>query len=362
MDYIRIPYEQITAYCRDLFQSYGFTQQESGIITDVLLQADLFGIESHGIQRTMRYHTEICSGMVDVNAKPELVFETPISAVIDAKQAMGQLVGCQAMELAIKKASNAGIGMVTVRNSNHYGIAGYYSNMALSHDMIGMCVTNTEAIMVPTFGRKPMLGTNPIALAMPADPLPFSFDAATTVVPRGKLEVYKKKEEPIPGTWALDEEGKVCQDASRVLSNIINRNYGGILPLGGENEQNSGYKGYGFGMICEIFSGILSGGLTSSHISSSGSYAGICHGFVALDYGVFGDKAQIRRQLSDFLQEVRDSAKAVDQERIYIHGEKGYILEQERKQNGIPVNEKTFCELKTIGEERGLNLNLLQHA
>jgi L-2-hydroxycarboxylate dehydrogenase (NAD+) len=357
MAYTKVPYRETEAYCAALFQSYGFTPSESQTITKVLLQADLFGIESHGIQRMIRYHNEITGGMVDVKAKPEIVFETPISAVIDAKKAMGQLVGVQAMELAIRKARETGVGMVNVRNSNHYGIAGFYANMALEHDLLGMCMTNSEAIMVPTFGRQGMLGTNPIALAMPADPTPFSFDAATTVVPRGKLEVYNKKGEPLPDGWALDQDGLPCTDASLVLSNIIHKRGGGILPLGGAGETNSGYKGYGFGMFCEIFTSILAGGQTSNYISSIGSYAGISHGFMALDYGVFGDKKEIRRHFSSFLQELRDSDKAAGQNRIYIQGEKGFENEADRKKNGIPLNEKTLEELKRIGREKGVSFS-----
>ena len=357
MAYIRIPYENTKAYCITLFQTYGFTEEESRKITDVLLQADLYGIESHGVQRMIRYHSEISWGMVDPNAKPETVFETPVSAVIDAKRSMGHLVSLKAMNLAIEKAKTVGVGMVAVRNSNHYGIAGYYANMALQHDMIGMCMTNSEAIMVPTFGRQSMLGTNPIALAVPADPLPFSFDGATTVVPRGKLEVYNKKGEPLPEGWALDENGLPCSDSERVLKNIIGKLGGGILPLGGAGEETSGYKGYGFGMFCEIFTSIMAGGPTSNHISSVGKNGDISHGFMALDYGIFGDKKEIRKNFSAFLEEIRRSDKAQGQDRIYIQGEKGFENETERKQNGIPVNDKTLEELKRIGREKGVDFD-----
>jgi LDH2 family malate/lactate/ureidoglycolate dehydrogenase len=233
--------------CEGVFQSYGFTSDESKIITDVLLRADLYGIESHGIQRLIRYHNEIGSGLVDVSAKPEIVHETGISAVIDAHKAMGQLAGVQGMKLAIQKAKTSGCGMVTVRNSNHYGIAGYYSGMAVESDLIGVSMTNSEAISVPTFGRQAMIGTNPIALAMPADPIQFYYDAATTVVPRGKLEVYNKNGKPLPDQWALDAEGRPSSNAAEVLHNIIHKLGGGIAPLGGVGELYGGHKGYGVG-------------------------------------------------------------------------------------------------------------------
>ena len=205
MQYHRIPYEQTKKFCEKVFLGYGFTPEESAQITDVLLAADLNGTESHGIQRLIRYHKEVTSGMVKLNAKPEIVKETPLSAVIEGNDAMGQPLSVRAMQMAIDKAKQYGVGIVAVRNSNHYGIAGYYTRMATEQGLIGVCMTNTEAIMVPTCGREAMLGTNPIAFAMPADPVPFSFDAATTVVPRGKLEVYAKRDGAIRDGWALDE-------------------------------------------------------------------------------------------------------------------------------------------------------------
>ena len=264
MQYHHVEYGKLHEFCIKVFQGYGFNEEEAGQITDVLLAADLSGIESHGIQRLIRYHKEITGGMVKLGAKPEIVFETPLSAVIEGNDAMGQTLGVQAMQLAIDKAKKSGFGMVTVRNSNHYGIAGYYTKLAAEQGLVGMCMTNTEAIMVPTFGKQAMLGTNPIAFAMPAQPTIYSFDAATTVVPRGKLEVYVKRGNGLPVGWAVDEEGHDSDDADRVLKNIIAKTGGGILPLGGSGEMTSGYKGYGFAMLCEIATAILSGGTTSN--------------------------------------------------------------------------------------------------
>lgn len=348
--YHRVNYEALKAYCEGVFQGYGFTAEESGQITDVLLAADLSGIESHGIQRLIRYHREIESGMVKLDAVPEVVTETPISAVLDAHDAMGQLVGVRAMDLAIQKARNVGFGMVTVRNSNHYGIAGYYAKMASNQGLIGMSMTNTEAIMVPTFGRQAMLGTNPISFAMPAQPTDFLFDAATTVVPRGKLEVYAKRGNGIPDGWALDEEGQECSDPDRILKNIIGKVGGGILPLGGFGEKTSGYKGYGFGLLCEIATAILSGGTTSNYIYKTPGRSNIAQCFIALDYGVFGDKAAIEASLSKYLQELRDSEKAAGQERIYIHGEKEHEARARVLAQGVPVNDKTYGEMTMIAE------------
>ncbi len=354
MAYRIIPYGDLRAFCLRLFPRYGFSPEESGLIADVLLAADLRGIESHGVQRLNRYHREILSGMVKVDAKPETVFETKLSAVMDAGDMMGQLAAHSAMSLAIKKAEAAGVGMVAVRNSNHYGIAGYYAGMALEHDLMGVCMTNTEAIMVPTFARQAMLGTNPIALAMPADPVPFLFDAATTVVPRGKLEVYNKQGKPAPAGWMLDENGLETSDTGLVLHNIIHKLGGGILPLGGAGEETSGYKGYGFGLMCELFTAILSGGTTSDDIYKKPGGSGIAHFFMAVDYGLFGDKANIRDSFSAYLQKLRDAKKAEGRERVYIHGEKEEESRNDKMSGGIPVQEKTFGEMAAIAGEMGI--------
>ena len=353
MQYHHISYEALRKFCVKVFEGYKFTAEESEQIADVLLAADLSGIESHGVQRLIRYHKEITGGLVKIGAKPEIVFETPLSAVIEGNDCMGQVLGVQAMNIAIEKAKKSGFGMVTVRNSNHYGIAGYYTKLAAENGLIGLCMTNTEAIMVPTFGRQAMLGTNPIAFAMPAEPTIYSFDAATTVVPRGKLEVYVKRGNGLPLGWALDENGHDSDEADRVLKNIIAKTGGGILPLGGSGEMTSGYKGYGFAMLCEIATAILSGGTTSNYIYQTPGRANICHCFIALDHGMFGDKGEIENALSRYLQEIRESPKAEGQDRIYIHGEKEAESRSRVLAQGIPLNEKTYGEMREIGAYTG---------
>ena len=309
MSYVKWSYETLRKFSLDAYAKFGFSEEESKTITDVLLLSDLYGIESHGMQRMVRYHMGIKKGMIDVSAKPEVVFETPLSAVIDGRDGMGQLVGRRSMELAIKKAKESGVGIVTVRNSNHYGIAGYYAKMACDEGLIGFSFTNSEAITVPTFGKTAMLGTNPIACAMPAEPYPFFFDASTSVVTRGKLEIYNKAGKPMPEGWALDKNGLPSTDAADVLKNIVGKAGGGIMPLGGSSETLGSHNGYGFSMLCEIFSSILSLGTTSNHAMQGGK-GGICHGFIAINPSLFGDPAAIKAALSTFLQELRDSPKA----------------------------------------------------
>jgi LDH2 family malate/lactate/ureidoglycolate dehydrogenase len=246
--------------------------------------------------------------------------------------------------------------MVNVRNSNHYGIAGYYSDMAAEADLLGICMTNYEAIAVPTFGRQAMIGTNPIAIAMPAYPVNFSYDAATTVVPRGKLEVYNKNNKPLPEQWALDAAGNSSTNAGEVLQNIIHRAGGGIAPLGGVGELSGGHKGYGLGIIVDLFTALFSGGLTSNYVNVEPGLNGICHCFIAVDYGIFGSKAEIKKNVSAFLRELRGSKKAEGQMRIYTHGEKEAEMMESRINGLIPVNEKTYAEFQEIAKSCGVDL------
>ena len=351
MDYRKIPYEKLKRFCEAVFCAYGFDEAESRNITDILLSADLAGIESHGVQRLMRYHREIREfNYVNMKAVPETVKETPVSATIDGHDYMGQILAYDAMTLAIKKAKETGIGMVTVRNGNHAGIMQYYTNMAVREGLMGIAMVNTESIMVPTFGSEGMLGTNPIAFAMPASPTPFSFDAATTVVPRGKLEVYVKREKPVPEGWVLDENGKDTSDAALVLKNIIDKTGGGILPIGGSGEDTSGYKGFGFAMICEIMTAVLSCGFTSNMVNRVDGRCASCQFMMAIDHGIFGDRKEIEAHLSTLLQQIRDSKKAEGQSRIYIAGEKEYEARERIRTEGINVNEKTYAEMKLIAE------------
>ena len=232
MGYVKWSYDTLDKFCHDVFRKFGFDEDETEIIKDVLLTADLYGIESHGMQRMVRYDKGIEKGTIHPDAKPEVVFETSVSAVIDGHDGMGQIISHFAMEKAIEKAKKTGVGFVSVRNSNHFGIAGYYAEMASKQGLLGMACTNSEAIMVPTFGRKAMLGSNPIAVAMPAEPYPFLFDCSTTVVTRGKLEMYNKSGKPLPKGWALDANGQESTDAPDVLANIVGKKGGGIMPLG----------------------------------------------------------------------------------------------------------------------------------
>lgn len=356
MSYHKLPELQLRVFCETVMRNHGFTAEQSRYVADVILTADLQGLESHGISRLNRYHKGITEGVIDPKVQPEITWETPVSAVIDAHSCMGQIASVFAMKKAIEKAKTVGFGSAVVRHSNHFGVGGYYTMMAVEEDLIGMCFTNTEAIEVPTFGRRAMLGTNPIAFAMPADPLPLLYDVATTVVPRGKLEVYDKQGEPMPLGWAVDENGVECTDAGRVLANIKSKAGGGILPLGGATPLSGSHKGYGLSLIVETLSSILAGGNTSNHLKHNG-LGDTSHSFFAIDYGIFGDKAAQRAGLSRLLQGLRDSPKAEGRDRILTPGEIESEVKADRLQNGIPVNDATLKELRGIAEYFHLNFD-----
>ncbi len=345
--------KKLRAFMERIFEREGFTERDARTITDVLMLSDLFGIESHGAQRMMYYHQNIASGSVDMNAQIEVMRETPVSALLDAHFAMGQIAGVRAMNMAIDKAKKAGVGIVCVRNSSHFGIAGYYTLMAAKEGLCAFSMTNTGPIMAPTFGREMMLGTNPIAFCMPAEPVPFWFDASTTVVTLGKVEVYAKRGKPMPEGWTINAQGEIETDAGKMNRSILAGDMGGILPLGGEGETHSGHKGYGLGIMVEALTGVLAQGLMSPEMQGAhGDHTS--HFFLAFDPGMFGEPEAIRAQMSRYLQMLRSSEKLPGQSRIYTPGEKAFESMAKRREEGIPVEEKTLEELRQIAAELGI--------
>ncbi len=355
MAYYHLKESDIRRYCIDVFMKSGYDQKQSEDITDVVLMADLYGIESHGVQRMIRYHNSLQKGFVDTEIKPSVVHETKISCVLDAKKSIGQLTAKYAMQKAIDMAKEYGFGTVTVRNCNHFGIASYYSRMAAEQDLLGFSSCNTEAIGVPTFGKKAMLGTSPLSVCMPADPYHFMYDVSTTIVTRGKLEVYNKNNDPIPESWAADEFGNPCSDPKRVLDNINQKNNGGIFPLGGATFETGSHKGYGLGIIADMVTGVFAGGHTSPHVQNGGM-SDTSFGFMAIDYGIYGDKKEIRDNMSTFLRELRESPRANEDQPIYTHGQLEMISMEDKLKNGVPVNENTYKEFEQIASDLGMNI------
>jgi LDH2 family malate/lactate/ureidoglycolate dehydrogenase len=262
------------------------------------------------------------------------------------------------MELAIKKARDTAIGIVSVRNSHHYGIAGYYSLMALEHDLIGVSMTNAAPLVVPTFGRTAVLGTNPISLTAPASKeKPFVLDMATSVVPRGKLEVYDRLKKKMPLGWAVDATGKGTSDPHTVLEALSKRLGGGILPLGGEGEEHSGHKGYGLALMVDVLCGVLSGSATGLGVDVDKTKPNVGHFFMALDPAAFRPLEDFKRDMDRLSEELKNSPKAQAQNRIYVHGQKSYARMEKYSREGIPLGTSVVESLRQIGSELGVPLS-----
>ncbi len=356
--------EPLKDFCTRVFQKLGVPEEDARITADVLVAADLRGVDSHGVARLRRYVEGIRNGMMLVHPDIKILTEMPVTATIDAGGGLGQPVSYRAMQMAIRKAREFGAGFVAVCNSNHYGIAGYYAMMALEHDCIGMSMTNADVLVVPTFGRNAMLGTNPIAVAAPAgSERPFVLDMATSTVPRGKLEVYNRLGKPLPQGWATDERGVGTTDAARVLDNFKKRAGGGLLPLGGEGELLSGHKGYGLALWVDIFSAVLSGAAFADLVypkTADGKPlpSNIGHFFGAWRVDGFRPLEEFKAAMDELQQRLKNAPKAEGATRIYIHGEKEYEATEERLANGIPLNAKVAADLRAMGEELGVECEL----
>jgi LDH2 family malate/lactate/ureidoglycolate dehydrogenase len=351
-DKILIGEKELTAFCEQVLTKLGVPAADARVTTEVLVLADLRGIDSHGVARLQRYVTGLREGYMKPTDHSTIVRETKATALIDGGQSLGQVVGRKGMELAIKKAKDTAVGMVVVRNSNHYGIAGYYSLMALEHGLIGISMTNAAPLVVPTFGRIAILGTNPISLTAPAmKERAFVLDMATSVVPRGKVEVYNRLGKPMPNGWAVDESGKSSTDSAKVLNALARRLGGGLLPLGGEGEEFSGHKGYGLALMVDVLCGVLPGAATGLQVYADETKPDVGHFFMAIDPAAFRPLDEFRRDMDRLAQELKDSPKAEGQPRIYVHGEKSYARMEKYRREGIPLGPKVVENLKQIGVE-----------
>jgi len=356
----RLPANSLRLFCTEVFERLAVHPEDARVTADVLVTADLRGIDSHGVARLTRYVSGIQQGTIHPKANPTLVHETQCTATIDGDAGLGQPISHRAMQLATKKAREHLLGFVAVRNSNHFGVAGYYAMMALEEDMIGICTTNSEVLVVPTFASDAMLGTNPIALAVPAgEERHYVLDMSTATVTRGKLEVYARLEKPIPLSWATDENGVATPDPARVLQNIINRSGGGLLPLGGASEETGSHKGYGLALAVEIFSAVLSGGLCADRVYPKDEKgkplpSGIGHFFGAIRIDAFRPKIEFKRDMDDLIRRLKNAPKAQGAKRIYIHGEKEAEIAERRLREGIPLNAKVVQDLRNLAKQLGM--------
>ncbi|OGV51703.1 MAG: malate dehydrogenase [Lentisphaerae bacterium GWF2_44_16] len=345
--------DALTEFCREVFIRHGMTADDAGITADVLVTADMRGIPSHGIGRLQRYVNGLKTGQMKANAETEIIRDTPVSTVINANGTMGPPVSVKAMESVIEKARNNGASFACVYESNHFGIAGYYAMMALKHDMIGIAMTNTAALGVPTFGRQVMFGTNPLAFCAPAEKEgAFVLDMSTTVVSRGKIEVYDREGKALPHNWAVDKTGKSATDAGKILDDMFHRYGGGILPLGGLGEMFGGYKGYGLAVMVDILCSVLCGAPFGSQISDTAtSSARVSHFFGAIKIDNFRNAGEFRGDMDKMLSQLRNTPAAEGEEQVYFAGQKEMEHEKSARKNGIPLSPSTINNLGKIAGE-----------
>ncbi|MEO6835908.1 MAG: Ldh family oxidoreductase [Candidatus Tumulicola sp.] len=333
----------------------GVAPEHAAAVADVLVASDLRGIESHGVARLESYYvSRIRSG--NLNPRPDytVVRETETSVVFDADNGLGHPVAKMTMQKVIEKAAGHGSAFGAVRNSNHFGIAGYYAMMALDHDMIGMASTNSVKYGAPTNGRDVLLGTNPLAYAIPAgEEPPFVLDFATTTVPKGKLEVYKRKLMPLLPGWAIDRDGNMTQDPDEALR-------GALLPLGGFGTDGGGHKGFGLGLLVDILCGVLSGGAFGPTLPrvTDVKKGAISHWFGAFRVDGFRDVAAFKADMDRELRYFKDSARVPDADRIYVAGEPEFEKTAYHREHGVPVHVKVWDGLAQLAGELGIPFDL----
>jgi len=350
---VRVPADVLRAFAERAFETLGVPAADARVCADVLLRSDLRGIASHGVGRLKMYVDRIRMGMLDPAAQPEVVREGPTTAVIDGHHGMGHVIGVRAMELAITKAKAHGLGAVAARNSSHFGIAGYYPLMAVAQDLIGVTVTNARPSVFPTFGAEPTFGTNPIAFGAPTDEdCPFLFDASTSVVPRGKLEVLSRAGKAIPTGWVGDPAGNAATDTDVVLAGLNAGEYG-LLPLGGLGELLSGHKGYGLATVVEILSASLQAGVFLKDLASfapdgSARKQQLGHFFLAIDVAAFDEPAAFKKRTGDILRALRATRKVPGHDRIFTAGEKEWEAEGRILARGVPINPKLQADLSAV--------------
>lgn len=339
----------------DAFRAVGVPKEDAKICADVLLESDRRGIESHGCNRFKPiYIDRICAGIQKPVTEYEILKETCTTLVADAHDGMGMVASHRMMNSLIKKAETYGMAMGAVRNSTHYGIAGYWATMASDKGMIGITGTNARPSIAPTFGVENMLGTNPLTFAFPTDEeFPFVLDCATSITQRGKIEYYARTGKDTPVGMVIGHDGQPKTDSKQILKDLTN-GQNALAPLGGIGEELAGYKGYGYATVVEILSAALQGGsflkmLMGLDENGQKRPYHLGHFFLVIHPEFFMGEEVFRKTAGDILRELRASQKAPGQERIYTAGEKEYLVWQERKEKGVPVGEavqKEFIEIR----------------
>jgi LDH2 family malate/lactate/ureidoglycolate dehydrogenase len=343
---IRIPAHDLIQACERLLKKAGVPSDQAAVIAQIVVEADLRGIESHGVLRLPAYIHRVMAGTMTAKTEPRILRERGASLLLDAQHGFGQIVGVHAMNEAMSRAEKYGTGLVAVRNAGHFGVAAYYAMMALPHKMIGMISANAAPSMAAWGGTIPLLGTNPICVAVPTGgDVDIVLDMASSVVARGKIRLAVNKGEKIPLGWALDAQGLPTEDPAAAMK-------GTLLPIGGP-------KGYGLALVVDVLAGVLTGSKFGSHIASTDELnSQVSAGFVvqAVDIAAFAEPAKFEKDIQSMIAEIRNSPRASSVERIYLPGEIEWLKKQERLERGIPVPDGLLQKLNQLADELDVRL------
>lgn len=356
-----VEFQMLEAFMKDTLVAAGVPVDDAAVICDVLIESDKRGIDSHGIGRLKPiYIDRIRDGVLDPVTRIEVLKEKKTTAVLDGHNGMGHVVSKHAMAMAIRKAREHGMGMVAVRNSTHYGIAGYYPLMAIGEGMLGITGTNARPSIAPTFGVENMLGTNPLTIGFPTDePFPFVLDCATSTTQRGKIEHYGRMGKPLPPGWVIDQNGDSSCDADQVLRDLT-AGHAALTPLGGIGEEGSGYKGYGYAAVVEVLSAALQNGSYLKMLNGHDDQGRkipypLGHFFIAIDLEEFMGLESFKTTAGAIMRELRASRKAPGCDQIFTPGEKEYLSWEFRRKRGCPVPAALQKDMDTLRQWYGLS-------
>ncbi len=346
-----VDFDFMEQFMVDVFTGVGVPLEDAKVCAEVLITSDKRGIDSHGVNRLKpMYYNRIKQGIQQPVTKFEVVREGPTTAVVDGNTGMGHLIAKKAMQMAIDKAKKFGTAMVVAKNSTHFGIAGYYAMMAADAGMIGITGTNARPSVSPTYGYEPMMGTNPLTIAMPTDEdFPFVLDPATSIIQRGKVEVAARTGTPIAEGLVIGPDGNFLTDPNEILAKL-KEGEASLMPIGGKAE-TGGYKGYGYATVVEILSAALQSGPFLRAITG----VNLGHFFMVYDISAFTDLDDFKKTTGDILRALRASKKIKGHDRIYTAGEKGHLAWLDRKDKGVPLNESLQLEMIQMRDELGLD-------
>jgi len=357
VEILRFKKEDLLSYVVNYMSKLGVPEEDAKIVGDVLLSADIRGVDSHGLIRiTSYYGNRLRNKLINPLTPTKIISETETTALIDGGNGCGQVASYKSMNIAIEKAKKSNVGIVTVKHSDHYGIAAYYAMMALKEDMIGVSMTNSQPLVAPTYGKSAVLGTNPISVAVPSyKEYPYVLDMATSTVPIGRVKVYEKEGRKLPLGWAIDSDGNITDDPKKCQSGYI----GALMPLGGSDIMR-GYKGYGLALLVDIFCGVLSGGsnLTEIGFPHEQREADVGHFFMAININAFRPVIDFKKQMDHVIKMLKDAPKAPGHDRIYIAGEKEFDNEKYNLEHGVPIIAPVIEDLKKDGEKMGVPFNI----